>query len=45
MSGTYRTDEDGRTERLTAAEVRDLPREDRRELDRTGETADGRYRR
>ena len=33
---THRTDEDGRTERLTSADLRDMSREDRRELERYG---------
>lgn len=35
MSG-YEVERDGRIERMTPAELRDLTREERRELDRTG---------
>lgn len=32
----YERERDGRTERMTSAELRDLTQEERRELDRTG---------
>lgn len=32
----YEIERNGRTERMTTAELRDLTREERRELDRTG---------